>query len=669
MDVFYLLLISPLSIFLSIVIVPFLPSSQRSKAAFGLVLINIIVTSIPAIHSIASGMVLQHHLAIRYPFGNVAIRIDPLAAWFMLIVNLTCLNGVWYGIGYMKPYEGQASNSTIHWILFIIFQVSMLWVCMLQHGLAFLVAWEIMSICSFLLVIFEHSKPGTLKAGMNYLVQMHIGVALLTVAFIAIYVSEGSFDFSVIGSFFSRHSAFPVFLLFFAGFGIKAGFVPLHTWLPDAHPAAPSPVSGVMSGVIVKMGIYGIIRIVTYLQSGLLPIGAGILILSVITTLYGILNAAIHEDIKRMLAFCTIENIGIIGMGIGVALIGKATGNTLVFFIGFAAALLHTLNHSLYKSLLFFAAGNIYRQTHTRDMERLGGLMKQMPATAFLFLGGSLAICALPPFNGFVSEFLLYSGLTEGIRSGNTGLSLLMILSIAALAMAGGISLLTFTKSFGTIFLGAPRTVHEPEPAEVPGLMRIPLFIILTVMLLIGLFPNIIVRAITPVVHSLGGSLRTGYRSDAAMGAIPETLASLAKAGFALILVITGVYYTRSRISGRKPASVSSTWNCGYVNPNTRMQYTGNSFSKSLAKLFSFLTIEKKRYNRINSDHIFPAERSYQSHYREFFETHFIDKPVNRLIAFINNFRFIHNGQTQTYVLYGLFFIIALIVATWLNLV
>lgn len=635
-----------------------------TRVALGFVLIIAVVTSIPAIRCLAGGVVIRHELALPFPYCTIALCIDPLAAWFILIVNLTCVNGMLYGMGYMKPYEGQVSNMTMHWISYVIFQVSMLWVCMLQHGLAFLVAWEIMSISSFMLVIFEHERPGTLKAGINYLVQMHIGAALLAIAFIIVYAAEGSFDFSAIGDYFTRHSSPLVFVPFFAGFGIKAGFIPLHTWLPHAHPAAPSHISGVMSGVIVKLGIYGIMRMTTYLHSGLLPIGQGMFILATATALYGILSAAVHRDVKRMLAFSTVENIGIIGMGMGIGLIGKATGNGVLFFAGFAAALLHTLNHSLFKSLLFFSAGNVYRQTHTRDMEQQGGLIKQMPATAFLFLGGSLAISALPPLNGFVSEFLLYGGLVEGIRSGDILLNLVMILGIAALAMVGGISLLTFTKAFGIIFLGVPRVAHRNTPGEVPRLMRIPLFIILAGMLLIGLFPGVVLSTVRPVIESLG----VAYRAGGVMDSVSADLASSGKVGFLLIGVVALIYYVRSRITRKRPAAISPTWGCGYVKPNARMQYTGKSFSKSLAKLFSHLTAEKKRYQEIGGDEIFPVDRSYRSHYSEFFETYIIDKPVNRLMGFINNFRFIHNGQTQTYVLYGLFFIVALIAATFFNL-
>src|SRR4030095_14436053 len=347
MEEFDLIISSGISIFSALIIIPFLSPGKKSMAGFVLVLLNGLLTSFPAIHVLTNGITLQHDFFLGYPFSTLPLRIDPLAAWFMLIINLTCINGALYGIGYMKSYEAQKNNLTLHWILFVIFQSSMLWVCMLQHGLVFLIAWEIMSLSSLLLVIFDHSKPETLNAGVNYLVQMHIGVALLAIGFIWVYFSEGSFDFSAVSRFFNKHNPVWLFLIFFIGFGIKGGFIPLHTWLPRAHPAAPSHISGVMSGVIVKLGIYGIFRMITYLHSNFLQIGETILILSFITAFYGILNAAVHRDIKRVLAFCTIENIGIIGIGIGVGLIGKATGNSFIFFIGFAGALLHILNHSL----------------------------------------------------------------------------------------------------------------------------------------------------------------------------------------------------------------------------------------------------------------------------------------------------------------------------------
>ena len=396
------------------------------------------------------------------------LQIDPLSAWFILIINITLINGALYGIGYMAPYASRKNDLSFHWMLFVIFHASMLWVCMLRNSLVFLIAWEIMTLSSLMLVMFDHHKAETSKAGLNYLIQMHIGVTFLTVAFIWMFYVTGTFDFQGIAAYLSGHTSTWLIVLFFIGFGVKAGFVPFHTWLPHAHPAGPSHVSGVMSGVIVKMGIYGILRIVILLEHGVLETGIALLVISAITTLYGILNASVHRDIKKMLAFCTTENIGIVGMGIGLALVGKGTGNPLMAILGFAAALLHILNHSLYKSLLFFATGNIYRQMHSRNMEHFGGLMRLMPQTAVLFLIGALAIGGLPPLNGFVSKFLVYSGFIESFRHQDIALSALLIICTAVLSMAGGVSLLTFTKAFGTIFLGSPRTDQTTCPGEVP---------------------------------------------------------------------------------------------------------------------------------------------------------------------------------------------------------
>ncbi|HLG04128.1 MAG TPA: proton-conducting transporter membrane subunit [Bacteroidia bacterium] len=662
MDIFQLLFFSIIICGAGIVLIPFLSPSYKSAAGFALVLLNALATSVPAINSLA-GDPVEIHLKGTSFFNDVPLRIDALSAWFMLIINLTCLNGALYGIGYMKTYKNQKGNFSLHWILFVLFQTSMLWVCMLQHGLAFLIAWEIMSVTSLLLIIFEHQRHDTLKAGVNYLVQMHIAVVFLSVAFIWVYISEGSFDFNSIALFFEHHKAGWLFLFFFIGFGIKAGFIPLHTWLPHAHPAAPSHISGVMSGVIVKMGIYGVFRIVMYLSTDLLKIGEVILILSVLTAFYGILNAAVHRDFKRMLAFCTIENIGIIGMGIGLGMIGKGIGNNFIMFLGFAGAVLHTLNHSLYKSLLFFSAGNVLQQTQTRDMEQLGGLIKKMPSTAFLFLAGALAICGLPPLNGFVSEFLIYAGLIEGIKTNNVQFSSMMILCMSGLAIVGSISLLTFTKAFGTIFLGSPRTGLQHHPKEVSVIMRLPLYIILTIMLLIGIFPSIILIPVTSVATIFNPSASYG---DLISGPL-QTLTIIGRVSLLMSGLAFLIFYIRRNIAAQKPSAVSPTWGCGYAAPTVKMQYTGKSFSKSLAKLFSFITTEKKKYHEIESLSVFPETRKYSSHYAEFFETHIIDKANNRIIAFFNYFTFIHKGKIQMYVLYGFFFIVAILAATFFN--
>ena len=261
----FLTLLLPIAGMISI---PFLPHSIRAKGNFIFVLLIAAITSIPAVKAL-TGNAVDIVISKTLVFGNISLHIDSLSSWFILIINLTCINGAFYGIGYMKQYDQQRANLSMHWIFFLLFQSSMLWVCMVQNGLAFLIVWELMSISSFLLVIFEHQNKATLQAGINYLVQMHIGVLFLAAAFIWVYFSEGSFEFSAIEKFFSSNPNLWLFFLFFVGFGIKAGFIPLHSWLPQAHPAAPSHISGVMSGVIVKLGIYGIFRMIFFTKTGL----------------------------------------------------------------------------------------------------------------------------------------------------------------------------------------------------------------------------------------------------------------------------------------------------------------------------------------------------------------------------------------------------------------
>lgn len=663
MEARYLLLSTIFFLALACCVIPFSSPSKKSTVAVLFVALNAFVTSLLAVH-VLTDHPIEFIVSGGEVFGDIPLRIDSLSAWFILIINLTCVNGALYGVQYMKTYEEQSKNTSLHWSVFVMLQTSLLWICSLQHGLAFLVAWEIMSIAAFLLLMFGHSSVVTLRAGIDFLIQAHIGATCLSIAFIWISASVGSYDFLSMQSFFNIPNSILVFWLFLIGFGMKAGFILLHTWLPHAHPAAPSHISGVMSGVLVKAGIYGIIRVITYINKELVLIGEIILVLSVLTAFYGILSAAIHRDFKRMLAFCTIENIGIIGMGIGIGLIGKGIREPEIMFLGFAAALLHTLNHSLYKSLLFFVAGNIYQLTHTRNMEHLGGLIKTIPISAFFFLCGSLAIGGLPPFNGFISKFLLYSSLIESIKIDGFQLNIILVGCIAGLAIVGGISILTFTKSFSVMFLGIPRFKHKHHSRETLSLAHLPFFIALLSMLAIGFFPSLIMVPMQRIVFVIAPELPVANT----FAMINTSVSNVGVASAVLILLIVSVYLIRNRISTKQATTYSPTWGCGYVAPNSRMQYTGKSFSKTLAKLFAFITGEQKKYSEIERNNVFPSDRSYQSSYPEFFERNIINKVSNQLLHFMNYFSFIHNGQVQMYVWYGFIFILISIMSTFFNI-
>ncbi len=647
-----------------IIALSFFPKKLKPVIAILSVLLIAIATSFIAVATFSKGgseLLINGGLF----FGEIPLRIDSLSAWFILIINFTSLTGVLYGAGYLKSSSSPASAFSFHWMLYIVFQSSMILVTVIQHSIAFLIAWEIMSLSSFLLILFDYTNPKVIKAGVNYLVQMHTSILMLTIAFIWVWVKTGSFDFKATGVFFRSNVNIWLFLVFFAGFGIKAGFVGLHTWLPQAHPAAPSHISGVMSGVIVKMGIYGILRIITYLKADYIILGEIILTLSVLTGVFGIMNSAVHRDFKKMLAYCTIENIGIIGAGIGVGLIGIGKGQGTLAFLGFGGALLHVLNHSLFKSLLFFSAGSVYRQTHTRDMDKLGGLIRKMPKTAFLFLMGAVAIGGIPPLNGFISEFLIYCGLLNGINSAGISQITLMILSFAGLSVIGGISILAFSKTFGTIFLGVPRLKLKNEPEEVSPLMLFPQYIITAFMIGIAIFPGFFI--------SIAGAVLKGTVFPSVIFNLNELqgyVLVLKKITFisSLFLLLAGsVFLVRWIVTRRRKGVYVSTWGCGYQAPAVKMQYTGKSFSKPLGKLLNFIIIEKKAYSEIPREEIFPATRKYRSFYLDFFETKIIDPIIILIRKFINMFQFVQNGRIQAYVIYGIVFILAIFIATILN--
>jgi formate hydrogenlyase subunit 3/multisubunit Na+/H+ antiporter MnhD subunit len=435
--------------------------------------------------------------------------------------------------------------------------------------------------------------------------------------------------------------------------------------LPHAHPAAPAHISGIMSGVIVKLGIYGILRMISFLSNDFLLIGQIILTLSILSGLYGILNAAVHRDFKRMLAYCTIENIGIIGIGIGIGLIGIGNNSPIMYYLGFGGALLHVLNHSLFKSLLFYSAGSIYQQSHTQNMENLGGLIKYMPKTGVLFLIGALAIGGLPPFNGFVSEFIIYNGLIAGIHTSSISQLILLVLTLAGMSIIGGLSVLTFSKAFGTIFLGQPRTTLSHKPQEVSLVMLVPQYLIVLVMLSIAFVPQVYINTIGIILQSI-----------CPLQSVPASLTGFADATahinlyfILLTIVVASIWFLRTSVMKNRNIRTGSTWGCGYSAPNPRQQYTGKSFSKPLSKIFNVLLIERKQFEELKKGEIFPVKKSYISHYQEFIEKRLITPITEWLILSTNYFSFIQNGRIQSYVLYGIVFILAMVLLSIFNVV
>ncbi|MFZ4549663.1 MAG: proton-conducting transporter membrane subunit, partial [Bacteroidales bacterium] len=447
-----------------------------------------------------------------------------------------------------------------------------------------------------------------------------------------------------------------LFLCFFIAFAIKAGFVPFHTWLPYAHPAAPSHISGMMSGVIIKIGIFGILRMLLVVKTDFTLVGYIILVVSIISGLYGVMLAIVQHNLKKLLAYHSIENIGIIGIGIGIGCIGLGSGNQILATLGFAGALLHTLNHSLFKSLLFYTAGNVYQATHTLEIEKLGGLIKKMPQTAVLFLLAAIAICGIPPFNGFISEFIIFTGLYNWLSDASLVALLAAVSSTAGLALIGGLAMLCFTKAFGVVFLGLPRSELPLSCKEVPFLQLLPLYLIAALIILIGLFPVAFLSILLKPVLLFTGAIIPLYPTQIEVFGV---LQPISLAAWSTVLLIIGLLLFRKYALKRLPTASGQTWGCGYVSPNARQQYTAGSFVRSYSKLFApFLSIGKHE-DEIHG--VFPPKVKYHTSPYDKIEKWLIDSPLKFNKSFMGRFVFLNNGKLQFYILYGVLFILAVI--------
>ncbi len=645
--------------FAGMLLIPFLKVNAKGIMSFSMLLINAAISCYFAVHSLM-GETISFMLPGSYVTGNIPIRIDALSGWFILIINLVFVTGGFYGLSYMKAYRAQHNNITLHSIIFLLQHAAIISICTIQNSFVFLIAWEILALTSFLLIIFEHEHIATIKAGINYLIQAHFSIIFLMLGFIWVAAKTGSYDFQSITAYSAslRTSvSFMLFLSFFIAFAIKAGFVPFHTWLPYAHPAAPSHVSGMMSGVIIKIGIFGILRMLLVVKTDYSMVGYMILIISLISGLYGVMLAIIQHNLKKLLAYHSIENIGIIGIGIGIGCIGMGTGNHILATLGFAGALLHILNHALFKSLLFYTAGNIYQATHTMDIEKLGGLIRKMPQTAALFLVAAIAISGIPPFNGFISEFVIYTGLYEWLSDSTLVSLLAAILSTACLAIIGGLAMLCFTKAFGVVFLGNARSALPDSCKEMPFVQLLPLYLLAVIILLIGLFPTGFINLLSYPVSQLTGGVHAPL-SAIQINAF-NALQPISLAAWMLILLAAAIFLIRKYVIHQHKVETGPTWGCGYVATNAKQQYTAGSFVRTYSKLFAPFLLIGKHEEELQG--IFPGEAHYHSHPYDKLEKWLIDIPVKNNKSFMGRFIFLNNGKLQFYIGYGVLFILSVL--------
>ncbi len=613
---------------------------------------------LPEIFSVLfSGNQLESSLTFSEPIGISLLRLDPLAALFALIISLGSLLASIFSIGYMKMYYGERYSLSSYYFFLGLMTAAMMFVVIVQNAILFLIAWEIMSIASFFLVSFENKREDVRKAGIYYLTAMQIGAAFLIAAFSWASGSTGSLDFNSFSSVLRQSSEIStlLFMLFFVGFGTKSGFIPMHTWLPKAHPAAPTGVSALMSGVMIKTGIYGILRILLLSGTPSFSLAYIVFTVGLLTGIIGIINAISQKDIKKLLAYSSIENIGIIGMGIGLGMLGLAYNNSLLAALGFFGGMLHTLNHFTFKSTLFYGAGVVYSQTHTRNIDKLGGLVKHLPKTSVMFLIASLAISGLPILNGFISEFAIYLGMAKSFSVKELPLTIFSLFGIAGLALIGTMALLSFTKLFGIAFLGSSRSEFHNKPDEREKTLLLPMIILIVVMFAIGLSPWLGIILLKNVVKQF-----LPVNSFSQIESLIPLFNSISIGAGIFLVFIVILFALRTYLLKNRKVETFKTWDCGYQAESSRIQYTSSSYVQPFLNLVAELVPQKIKIEKEKV--LFPKSASLESHTQDFSERFIIHPSLNYLNRFMNMFSWIQSGRMQQYIIYGLLFLIFLLI-------
>lgn len=638
--------------------------SLSSALSFGLGALASLAGIWAAIIGLMAGVPTESLALFQHaiPFITFSVRIDALSAFFLLIVSILGFTLSVYSLGYAKGFFGR-KNVGILGALFNLLLLSTAVVFVADNIWPFLIAWELMALSAFCLVSFEHEQPDTRKAGVLYFIMSHIDAGCILLGFLFLFQASGDFSFASLHaaaagmSAGSRNAAFVLFLL---GFGIKAGIVPLHIWLPVAHPVAPSNVSALMSGVIIKTGIYGLARVL-FDFLGHAPLWWGVTILAIGTSsaLLGVLYALMEHDLKRLLAYHSIENIGIILIGLGAALMFSHSGHTVLAALALLAGLYHTFNHALFKGLLFLGSGAVLHATHTRNMEELGGLAKRMPQTAFFFLIGAVAISALPPLNGFVSEWLTYQALLLGFGTTSSLIRLIFPLSGALLALTGALAAACFVKAFGITFLAQPRSNHAREAHEVAGSMRLAMGLLTLACVVVGLFPGSFMRLfLDPITSQLTG-VELGARLSSANGLVlsslgqaPGTVSTLGLLFLALCLVPIPLFlrFVLGRKSGTR---VAPTWDCGQPGLTPQMEYTATGFSKPIRMIFRALFRPHRDVQReYDFSPYFAKTIRFDSHIEEIFVER-LYRPLRIFILRVSRrVRALQAGSIHAYLLY-----------------
>jgi formate hydrogenlyase subunit 3/multisubunit Na+/H+ antiporter MnhD subunit len=597
---------------------------------------------LPALRVLSGTDLPSVHLAWSIPGGAISLGIDALSAFFLVpIFGLGAATAL-YGAAYLRP-EADHKLLGVAWFWFDLLLASMALVATARNGLLFLVAWETMALSSFFLVVFHHERDGVPRAGWVYLVATHVGTAFLLVLFAWLAWEAGSFDLSQ----WTRPDtgASWLFALALIGFGSKAGLFPFHVWLPEAHPVAPSHVSALLSGVMVKLGIYGLLRTVVVLGPPDPVWGALLLIVGLASALFGGLTVLVQRDLKKCLAYSTVENLGIVALALGLGLLVSESTMAPVAVLALAGGLLHVWNHALFKSLLFLAAGSVGRATGTLDVESMGGLLRRMPWTGMGLLVGGAAICALPPFNGFVGEFLIYLAAFQVVSS-HAPTTAAAVSVIAGLGFVGALAAAGFVRVLGIALLGESRTAEAAQAVEGSLAMRGTLIALSVACLLLGVGgASALAASSGPVGQVLAtsapdlGLLRDGADLLWSVGALGGTFGATV-----LVLVLL-----RRRFLPGPVAGTVETWDCGYAAPGPRMQYSASSFAEPLTRLFA--VVLGVRVSEVQLSGIFPRPEALASRSADLAEALYT-RVFSWIASLALRLRPLEVGNTQLYVLY-----------------
>ena len=577
----------------------------------------------------------QGELVFRFWGGSARLAVDPLSAAFILPLHLVTATGVLYGHRYL-PLQGPKGAGRWVRLFFSLLAASMTLVFVARQGVLFLMGWEAMALCAMGLIGTDHGQPEVLRATWVYLGCTHLGTLMLTAMVVLLAQRLGTYAWLPWTGTPSRTLDVAIMVLAVAGFGFKAGLVPLHFWLPGAHAGAPSHVSAILSAVMLKAGIYGILRVST-LVPPVAHLGGCLMALGGATALYGAGCALAQRDYKRLLAYSSIENIGIIAMGLGLGLSGRALGLPWLAALGFGGAIFHVWNHAVFKSLLFLGAGSILHATGTRDLEALGGLAQRMPRTALALLPGVLAVSALPPFNGFLSEWFLYRGFFTSIMTGGAWPA---GLALTALALTGGLAGIAFCKFYGFAFLGLPRSAEARDAHESPRGMWVPMMALAGLCLALSLGGIFLL----PVLDRVVAVLAPGNPGLLAAG-LPQEMTRFAELTLLLLGLGGLAWFWQGR--GQVRASRPGTWDCGYARPTVRMEYTAGSFADGWSMMVPGVT---RRIRRIRE--LFPRPATFSSAFRDEVGEGAVASAMVWATHRLLRFRRLQQGHLPVYLLY-----------------